>query len=80
MVRFWLDVYKRQGFYYRKFIDETPGASTRGRNSEMWMPRFRMSEAYMIAAEASFELENGRAAEFINAVRNRCLLSTSRCV
>ena len=37
----------------------------------MWMPRFRMSEAYMIAAEASFELENGRAAEFINAVRNR---------
>jgi len=61
----------KTGFYYRKFIDETPGASTRGRNSEMWMPRFRMSEAYMIAAEASFELENGRAAEFINAVRNR---------
>ena len=61
----------KTGFYYRKFMDETPGASTRGRNSEMWMPRFRISEAYMIAAEASFELKNGRAEEFINAVRNR---------
>lgn len=61
----------KTGFYFRKFMDETPGASTRGRNSEMWMPRFRIAEAYMIAAEASFELSNGRAAEFINAVRTR---------
>lgn len=61
----------KTGFYFRKFMDETPGASTRGRNSEMWMPRFRIAEAYMIAAEASFELSNGRAAEFINAVRIR---------
>lgn len=61
----------KTGFYVRKYLDETPSAGTRGRGSEMWMPRFRMSEAYMIAAEASFELNNGRAAEFINAVRNR---------
>lgn len=61
----------KTGFYVRKFIDETPSAGTRGRGSEMWMPRFRMSEAYMIAAEASFELSNGEALGFINAVRNR---------
>jgi len=61
----------KTGFYIRKFIDETPSAGTRGRGSEMWMPRFRMAEAYMIAAEASFELSNGRAAGFINAVRER---------
>jgi hypothetical protein len=61
----------KTGFYIRKFIDETPSAGTRGRGSEMWMPRFRISEAYLIAAEASFELNNGRAAEFINVVRDR---------
>lgn len=61
----------KTGFYVRKFIDETQSAGTRGRGSEMWMPRFRMSEAYMIAAEASFELSNGEALGFINAVRNR---------
>lgn len=61
----------KTGFYFRKFLDETPLASTRGRNSDMWMPRFRMAEAYMIAAEASFELKNGKAADYINAVRER---------
>ena len=61
----------KTGFYIRKFIDETPSAGTRGRGSEMWMPRFRMAEAYMIAAEASFELSNGKALDYINAVRNR---------
>ncbi|GHT59075.1 membrane protein [Bacteroidia bacterium] len=61
----------KTGFYVRKFIDETPSAGTRGRGSEMWMPRFRVAEAYLIAAEASFELNNSRAAEFINAVRER---------
>lgn len=61
----------KTGFYIRKFIDETPSAGTRGRGSEMWMPRFRMAEAYMIAAEASFELNNGKALDYINAVRNR---------
>lgn len=61
----------KTGFYVRKFIDETPSAGTRGRGSEMWFPRFRLSEAYLIAAEASYELNNGRAAEFINVVRER---------
>lgn len=61
----------KTGFYYRKFIDETPAASTRGRGSEMWMPRFRIAEAYLIAAEAAFELNNGQALTFINAVRIR---------
>jgi len=61
----------KTGFYIRKFIDETPSAGTRGRGSEMWFPRFRISEAYLIAAEASFELNNGRAASFINEVRER---------
>lgn len=61
----------KTGFYIRKFIDETPSAGTRGRGSEMWMPRFRMAEAYMIAAEASFELSNGKVLDYINAVRNR---------
>ena len=61
----------KTGFYVRKFLDETPSSGTRGRGSEMWMPRFRMSEAYMIAAEASYELNNGKALEYINAVRGR---------
>lgn len=61
----------KTGFYVRKFLDETPSSGTRGRGSEMWIPRFRMSEAYMIAAEASYELNNGKALEYINAVRER---------
>lgn len=61
----------KTGFFIRKFLDETPMASSQGRGSEMWLPRFRISEAYMIAAEASFELNNGKAANYINAVRKR---------
>lgn len=61
----------KTGFYVRKYMDETTGAGTRGRGSEMWMPRFRVAEAYMIAAEASFELGNGQAETYINAVRRR---------
>ena len=62
----------KSGFYFRKYMDEATGSSTRGKNSEMWWPRFRMAEAYMIAAEASFELNNNtKALEYINAVRNR---------
>lgn len=61
----------KTGFFVRKFLDETPASSTRGRQSDMWMPRFRMAEAYMIAAEASYELSNDKAVGYINAVRNR---------
>jgi len=61
----------KTGFFIRKFIDETPSSGTRGRGSEMWFTRFRIAEAYLIAAEASFELNNGKAAEYINVVRAR---------
>lgn len=62
----------KSGFFFRKFLDENGGASTRGRNSEMWFPRFRYAEALMIACEASFEL--GRTADalkYINQIRRR---------
>lgn len=63
----------KTGFYYRKLMDETPQSATRGRGSEMWYPHFRISEAYLIAAEASFELNgsNAEALEYINTVRRR---------
>lgn len=60
----------KTGFYVRKYLDETASAGTRGRGSEMWMPRFRMAEAYLIAAEASFELGDNTV-DYINAVRER---------
>jgi len=47
-------------------------SSTRGRNSDMWFPRFRFAEAVMIAAEASFELnKQADAVTYINMVRER---------
>lgn len=62
----------KTGFYFRKFMDETPSSATRGRGSEMWWPYFRLSEAYLIAAEAAYELEQPvTALEKINAVRMR---------
>ncbi|HZH74002.1 MAG TPA: RagB/SusD family nutrient uptake outer membrane protein [Mariniphaga sp.] len=60
----------KTGFYCRKFLDETPLASQVG--SAMWNPHFRISEAYMIVCEASFETGDvSTALEHINAVRNR---------
>lgn len=62
----------KTGFFYRKFMDETSLASTRGRNSELWWPYFRIAEAYMIACEASFELGNqADAVKYINVIRDR---------
>lgn len=62
----------KTGFYFRKFMDETPSSATRGRGSEMWWPYFRISEAYMIASEAAFELgETETALTNINTVRTR---------
>lgn len=62
----------KTGFFYRKFLDETPLASTRGRNSDLWFPYFRIAEAYMIACEASFELgNNADAVKYINVIRDR---------
>lgn len=62
----------KTGFFFRKFLDETPGASTRGRNSDMWYPRFRFAEAVLIAAEAAMELgDQSTAVDYINRVRER---------
>lgn len=63
----------RTGFYIRKFLDPTPSAGTIGRGSEMWSPYFRIAEAYLIAAEASFELKGSttESLDYINAVRER---------
>lgn len=62
----------KTGFFFRKFLDEAAGASTRGRNSEMWFPRFRFAEAVLIAAEAAMELgDQPVAVGYINQVRGR---------
>lgn len=62
----------KSGFFFRKFMDETPSASTRGRRSDMWFPRFRFAEAVMIAAEAAFELNQpDKALTYVNQIRNR---------
>lgn len=62
----------KTGFLVRKFLDETPGAGLNPRFSEMWMPRLRISEAYLIAAEAAFELgDKTSAVLYINEVRER---------
>ncbi|MCI0920916.1 RagB/SusD family nutrient uptake outer membrane protein [Sphingobacterium rhinopitheci] len=66
----------KTGFFFRKFLDENAGASTRGKNSAMWFPRFRIAEAYLIASEAALELSNlTKALEHINKVRNRAGLN-----
>lgn len=61
----------KTGFLVRKFLDETPGAGLQPRFSEMWMPRMRISEAYLIAAEAGLELGEPTALTYINDVRDR---------
>lgn len=63
----------KTGFFFRKFLDEATGSSMRnGARSDMWWPYFRISEAYLIACEASFELGNkADALKYINPVRER---------
>lgn len=62
----------KSGFFVRKFMDETRGATTRGRGSEVWFPRFRVSEMYLIAAEAAMEMnDQENARHYLNAVRER---------
>ena len=63
----------KTGFYFRKFLDEAVGSSMRnGARSAMWWPYFRISEAYLVASEASFELGNQTdAVKYINVVRER---------
>lgn len=62
----------KTGFLVRKFLDETPNAGLNPRFSEMWMPRFRIAEAYLIAAEAAYEMnDKASAIKYINVVRDR---------
>jgi len=62
----------KTGFLVRKFLDETANAGLNPTFSEMWMPRFRIAEAYLIAAEAAFELgEKGKATTYLNVIRDR---------
>lgn len=62
----------KSGFFFKKFLDETPQSATRGRGSDMWFPRIRYSEVLLIASEASFELDmTADALKYINLVRKR---------
>lgn len=61
----------KTGFTLRKFLDENPAATTNV-GSDVWSPYFRISEAYLIACEAAFELgDKPGAIQYINKVRTR---------
>jgi len=60
----------KTGFNMRKWVDETPGSGIAPNFSEVWWPRFRIAEAYMVAAEAAFELgQTTKALDRINYLR-----------
>jgi hypothetical protein len=60
------------GFYLRKYLDQGVGTSTRGIQSDVWWVWFRLSEMYLNAAEAAFELgQVGNALTYINPIRAR---------
>jgi len=60
------------GFYIRKGLDPTKGASTRNVLSSTWWVIFRLGEVHMNAAEAAFELGNvPLALQHINKLRER---------
>lgn len=60
------------GFYLRKYVDQGAGTSTRGIQSDVWWVWLRLSEMYLNAAEAAFELGNvGNAVTYINPIRAR---------
>ncbi|WP_225979795.1 RagB/SusD family nutrient uptake outer membrane protein [Pseudobacter ginsenosidimutans] len=60
------------GFYIRKYLDPTPGAGSRGTNSEIPFIRYRYAEVLLNAAEAAFELgRKDEAVGYINQVRTR---------
>lgn len=66
------------GFYVRKHMDTKTGSGQRGLKSDVWWVRYRLSEVYLNAAEAAFELEDlTKAANYINAVRKRAGLVIS---
>lgn len=58
------------GFLIRKYADSKPGSEQLG-DSDLAFIRFRLSEVYLNAAEAAWELNNGKALGYINTVRSR---------
>lgn len=68
----------QSGFYLRKYVDPTPGAGSRGTNSEVPFIRYRYAEVLLNAAEAAFELnQKTDAATYMNQVRARAGLTTA---
>lgn len=66
----------QSGFYIRKYLDPTPGAGSRGTNSEVPFQRYRFAEVLLNAAEAAFELgQPDLAATYMNRVRARAGLT-----
>ncbi|THU32903.1 RagB/SusD family nutrient uptake outer membrane protein [Niastella caeni] len=66
----------QSGFYLRKYVDPTPGAGSRGTNSEVPFIRYRYAEVLLNAAEAAFELgQADAAAGYMNPVRARAGLT-----
>lgn len=62
----------QSGFYIRKYLDPSPGAGSRGTNSEVPFIRYRYAEVLLNAAEAAFELgDPASAATYMNEVRAR---------
>jgi hypothetical protein len=62
----------KTGFNLRKWVDETPNSGIAPNYSEVWWPKFRIAEAYLVAAEAGLELGGtARAAglTYINKIR-----------
>ena len=53
-------------------MDPKTGSGQRGLKSDVWWVRYRLSEVYLNAAEAAFELgDPTKAANYINEVRRR---------
>lgn len=71
-------IINKTGFIPRKWLDETPGSATDPNNSDMWMIRFRLAEAYAICAEAALLSAPlggaGVGVGYINVLRRRGLL------
>ncbi|MCD8177820.1 MAG: RagB/SusD family nutrient uptake outer membrane protein [Tannerellaceae bacterium] len=63
-------LFNKSGFSIQKYLDENPEAATY-KESTVFAVYIRLAEAYLIAAEASVELGNGLAANYINPVRER---------
>ena len=59
------------GFYLRKYIDATPGASTSSIQSDTWWVLFRLGEVYLNASEAAFELGLPEGLTYMNTLRER---------